>query len=192
MSENASTTPIDAVGPTLQLIAATYRSPGPALQEDLVTGAFAAALDALADAAGTTAPEFGDVDWNELRAAYVALFVTCPGGIAAPPYVGYAADGELLGSTTDALLAFYRGQGLQVNADWADLPDHVAAVAEAGALLADADRDEAARTLAAAFLSPWFERYASAVVAADTSGFYGPLTEFFRSVMSEVACEVAS
>ena len=173
-----------------QLIATTYRAPGAPLRDDLAGGAFGEAVATLAAATGVTAPTLSDPPWPTLQSSHVALFVSGLGGVAAPPYVGYAVDGELLGPTAEALAGLYHQHGIEIDPDWADLPDHVAAVAEAGLLLLEAERTEAAQTVLIDFLSPWFQRYAAAVAAADVSGFYGPLTEFLGSVTSEVAREV--
>lgn len=185
-------TECEILGLTLQLVAATYRTPTAALRDDLASGAFVEALAQVADAAGRRAPTLDAIDWTAIEVAHVTLFVTNPRRVPAPPYVGYAVDDELLGPTSEALAAFLRHHGVEVREGWGDLGDHVAAVAEAGALLAEAGRTDAARLLGGAYLLPWLERYAPAVVAADDSGFYGPLTEFFRSVMSEVAREDAA
>ncbi len=182
----------ELVGLAFQLVAATYRSPDAGLRDDLHSGAFEAAIAELAEAAGTTAPVLPKVDWPKLQTTYVALFVTNAAGVPAPPYVGLALDGELLGPSAEALKRFLAHHGVETAAGWHDLPDHVAAVAEAGVLLADAGRDDAACVLLERFLSPWFQRYASEVVAADDSGFYGPLTEFLGSFTSEVECEAAA
>lgn len=182
----------EVAGPALQLVAATYRSPDAALRDDLDSGAFAAAVAALAEATGVAAPVLAVAAWPRLQSTYVALFVTNPSGVPAQPYVGFALDGELLGPSAQALKAFLSHHGVEVAAGWHDLPDHVAAVAEAGALLAEAGRDAAACVLLERFLSPWFQRYAPEVVAADVSGFYGPMTEFLGSLLSEVSCEAAS
>jgi putative dimethyl sulfoxide reductase chaperone len=182
----------EAVGLTLQLVAATYRSPEAPLQADLASGALQEALDALAAHAGVDAPQVGAPDWALVQSSYVDLFVSSVRRVVAPPYVGFAIDGELLGPSVDTLKAFLAHHGVEVAAGWHDLPDHVAAVAEAGALLQGAGRDDAACVLLARFLSPWFERYAPEVVAADVSGFYGPLTEFLGSLVNEVACEAAA
>lgn len=195
MRQDAATRPAPsagAIGIALQLVAATYRSPDAALRDDLDSGAFAAATAALAEATGTTPPALTEVDWPRLRSTYVALFVTNAGGVPAPPYVGLALDGELLGPSAAALRTFLAHHGVEVTAGWHDLADHVAAVAEAGALLAEAGRDDVACVLLERFLSPWFQRYAPDVVAADVSGFYGPLTEFLASCLSEVSCEAAA
>jgi putative dimethyl sulfoxide reductase chaperone len=195
MKHDATARPVesaDVIAQALQLVAATYRSPDAALRNDLDSGAFATTVAELAEAAGVTAPTLGEVDWPKVQTAYVALFVTNAAGIPAPPYVGLALDGELLGPSSEALKRFLAHHGVETAAGWHDLPDHVAAVAEAGALLADAGRDDAACVLLERFLSPWFQRYASEIVAADDSGFYGPLTEFLGSLLSEVSCEAAA
>ena len=184
--------PSEAVGLTLQLVATTYRSPDARLQADIASGALQEALDALAAHAAVAAPLVGAPDWALVQSSYVDLFVSSVRRVVAPPYVGFALDGELLGPSVDALKAFLAHHGVEVAAGWHDLPDDVAAVAEAGALLQGAGRDDAARVLLARFLSPWFQRYAPEVVAADVSGFYGPLTEFLGSLVNEVAREDAS
>jgi TorA maturation chaperone TorD len=176
----------------LQLVAAAYRTPSPALRDDLAAGTFAAAVEALAEAAGVGAPALAEADWTTLQSSHLALFVTGRGGVAAPPYVGFAADDELLGPTAEDLAGLYRQHGIEIDPHWSDLPDHVAAVAEAGLLLLEADRDAAALDLLVRFLHPWFHRYTDAIAAADVSGFYGPLTEFLCSVMSEVASEATA
>jgi TorA maturation chaperone TorD len=176
----------------LQLTAALYAAPGEALRRDLTDGAIAEAVAALAAATGVPGPSFAAPDTGTLQSSHVALFVSGWGGVAAPPYVGFAVDDELLGPTAAALAELYRQHGLEVDPHWSDLPDHVAAVAEAGLLLLEAGRGGAAATLLVEFLAPWFQRYAAAVAAADVSGFYGPLTEFLSSVTSEVVREATA
>jgi TorA maturation chaperone TorD len=171
----------------MDVIASSFRSPGKALRDNLNSGALAEALKTLAEGRSIEVPEFSDLDWSRLRSSYVALFVSSGHGIAAPPYAGFALDGELLGPSVEGFKAFLAHHGVEITATWADLPDHIAAIAEAGALLARADRTEAARLLLGDFLAPWFWRYHDAVVAADASGFYGPLTTFVNSYLREVA-----
>jgi hypothetical protein len=120
------------VGLALQIVAAAYRTPSAALRADLAGGAFASALDELAYAVGLPAPAMGDADESRLAASHAALFVSHLGGVAAPPYVGFAVD----------------------------LPDHVAAVAEAGALLLEAGPRRRRARPARAVPLPWFQRYA--------------------------------
>jgi TorA maturation chaperone TorD len=179
------------LGLSLQLVVGVYASPGDALRADLEGGAFQEAVALAARPAGLTAPDLDVPPWRTLQARYVDLFVSSPNGLPAPPYVGYAVDGELLGPTARRLKAFYDEHGVTPNGAWGDLPDHLAAVAEAGTLLVEAGRPDAARTLAARFLLPWFERYAEPVVDADTSGFYGPMTRFLHAAIKEVTREAA-
>jgi TorA maturation chaperone TorD len=181
----------ELLGLTLQLAAGVYASPGDALRADLEGGAFQEAVTALAERAALPAPDLSLPPWRTLQARYVDLFVSSPNGLPAPPYVGYAADDELLGPTARRLKDLYDRNGVTPNGAWGDLPDHLAAVAEAGALLVEAGRPDAARELGAAFLTPWFERYAAAVVDRDDSGFYGPMTRFLHAAIKEVTREAA-
>jgi TorA maturation chaperone TorD len=184
---------VDAVlDVALQLIAAVYRAPGTALAADLASGDVVEAVGALAHALEIPAPVLARPDLATLQHCHVDLFVTRAGGLTAPPYVGLAADGELLGPTAEALAAFYAHHDIRPAATWHDLPDHVSAVAEAGLLLLAAGRTEAASGLLTRFIGPWFARYAAAVDAADVSGFYGPLTRFLNSAVLEVSREAAA
>jgi TorA maturation chaperone TorD len=177
---------------TLQLVAGLYRAPDADLVEDLASGRLAAATLELARAVGTQAPRLNAPSLATLQAAHVALFVTSAGGLPAPPYVGLAADGELLGPTAESLARFYAQHGIKPSPTWLDLPDHVSAVAQAGLLLHGAGRSAAATELLARFIAPWFTRYAAAVDAADVSGFYGPLTRFLATAVLEVTREAAA
>jgi len=175
-----------------QLIAGTYRSPGDALRHDLASGALAEARTALAEALDIDAPELQAPDWTTLQASYVDLFVSSGNGIAAPPYVGYAIDDELMGPSAQLLGAAFSDHGIELQDAWSDLPDHVAAVAEGGTLLAHGDRPEAAYALLEGYLAPWFERYAASIEAKDVSGFYAPMTKFLQAAIKEVTREARS
>lgn len=176
----------------LQLVAGTYAPPSEALRADLDTGAVRRATGLLADLTGAEAPDLDAADWRDVQAGHVDLFVASGRGVAAPPYVGYAVDGELLGPTARALKDVYDAQGVTPDAGWRDMPDHVAAVAEAGALILDAGRPDAARELAARFVVPWLDRYAEAVAHRDTSGFYGPMSRFLHAAIREVTRETSA
>jgi putative dimethyl sulfoxide reductase chaperone len=176
----------------LQLIAGTYRSPSAALRDDLASGALPEAYAALAEALDLDGPDVGAPEWGTLQAAYVDLFVSSGDGIAAPPYVGYAIDDELMGPSAQLLGAAFSDHGIELQDAWRDLPDHLAAVAEGGALLVRSDRPEAAQTLLAGYLAPWFERYATAIDTKDVSGFYGPVTKFLQAAIKEVTREARS
>lgn len=175
-----------------QLIAGTYRSPGAALRADLASGALGGAQEAVAEALDLDPPAFEVPSWTTLEAVYVDLFVTSAGGIAAPPYVGYAIDGELMGPSAQLLGAAFADHGIELQDAWSDLPDHVAAVAEGGTLLIRSGRPEAAQALLEGYVAPWFDRFARAIETKDVSGFYGPVTRFLQAAIKEVTRETRS
>lgn len=181
-----------ALGLALQLVAGSYAPPSEALRTDLDAGTLDEAAGLLAGLTGVEAPELDVADWTDVQAGHVDLFVASGRGVAAPPYVGYAVDGELLGPTARAVKGVYDAQGVMPDAGWRDMPDHVAAVAEAGALLFEAGRPDAARELATRFVAPWLDRYADAVADRDESGFYGPMSRFLHAAIREVTRETAT
>jgi len=162
--------------------AATFRSPGGALERDLASGRLQEALAELARDRGLPPPKLPEVPLSELQAAYTRLFVANPGGLPAPPYAGYALDGRLMGEAQDALQAFYAAHGLAVDESWKELPDHLAAVGEAVALLSNQD-PQAARALALGYLHPWLQRYADLVAGEDPTGFYGTICQTLKQVL---------
>lgn len=170
----------------LQLVAGAYASPRDALAADLASGTFGAVVQDVADGLGVDAPDLGQPQVATLQSCYVDLFVSSARGLSSPPYVGYAVDDELLGPTAVELGRFLEGHGIGTDPGWTDLPDHLAAVAEAAGLLARDGHDEAARYVLTHFLCPWFDRYAAHVASKDVSGFYGPLTRFLHASIREV------
>lgn len=180
----------DALAAACQVVAAVYRSPGEGLNDDLRSGRLSAVTDALAAYAGLEPPRgpHAPPPFEELRSTYVALFVSRAGGVPAPPYIGLVHDRELLGPSVTRLRADLESLGLRLRPEWNELPDHLAAVAEAVELMLEHGRVGAAVALTATYLVPWFARYADAVAEADASGFYGELSRFLRFVLKEVAC----
>ena len=178
-----------ALDPLLQLVAATYRTPGHALRADLESGAFADACGALGDVLDLVPPTFDTLDFGTIQERHVALFVSSLDGIVAPPYTGFAVDGELLGDTFQAMGGTFARYGIEVRGDWADLPDHVADVAEGAGLLLEAGSLDGALEVLERYLAPWFDRYAAAVAAADVGGVYGALTPFLGAAIKEVVRE---
>jgi putative dimethyl sulfoxide reductase chaperone len=182
----------EALAGLFQLITATYRSPGDALAADLESGRLASLAGTVAASLDVPAPRLPVIDWSALEARYVELFVTARGRLPAPPYAGYALDGELLGDSVTALKRFYDAHGFELDPEWRDLPDHVALIAEAGTLLCAAGRVEPAMELMTRYLLPWFERYASAVIERDADGLYGSMTRFLSTATNEVKREAAA
>ncbi len=164
------------------IAAATFRSPGKALERDLQSGSLQTALEALADQYDLPPPRLPRVSLSDLQSAYVRLFAANPEGLPAPPYAGYALEGRLMGEAQEALEAFYNEHGLAPQEDWRDLPDHLAALGEAIALLSGT-RPEAARALALGYLKPWLERYAEVVKREDSTGFYATVCTLLKNVL---------
>ncbi|APD09794.1 MULTISPECIES: TorD/DmsD family molecular chaperone [Thermus] len=158
--------------------ASLFSPPGEALYRELHG---ATLQDALEELAGhpVTLPQ---VPLSELQVAYTLLFVTHPEGLPAPPYASYALDGELFGPSYQRLLEIYREGGLEVQETWRDLPDHLAALGEAIALL-HPRRPDLARRLAQEFLRPWLKRFAPVVKAKDPTGFYAQLVAWLEEVL---------
>ncbi|WP_347241284.1 molecular chaperone TorD family protein [Thermus sp.] len=162
--------------------ASLFAPPGEALWRELQGGTLEEALSELKGSpVALPRPSFA-----ELQAAYTALFVTNPQGVPAPPYAGYARDGELLGPSYHRLLELYREGGLEVRESWRDLPDHLAALGEAMALLAP-KRPDLVERLAREFLHPWLQRFGEAVKAHDPTGFYAGAVNLLAEVIHEKA-----
>ena len=176
----------DTLALVYNLIAASYASPGQALREDVESGRFDAALAALAKRLELAPVTLGDAAFDTLRAQYVDLFVSSGTGLTSPPYLGYAVDGELLGPAAEAMGRFLLAHDVGINLEWTDMPDHLAAIGEAGLFLLGMDRTDAALELLERYVRPWFDRYATAVATKDVSGFYGPLTTFMHASIREV------
>jgi TorA maturation chaperone TorD len=160
------------------VVAGFFAPPGEVLWKELQGGTLEEALSELRGApVALPHPPF-----PALQEAYTALFVTNPQGVPAPPYAGYAKDGVLLGPSYHRLLELYREGGLEVQESWRDLPDHLAALGEAIALLASS-RPDLAERLAREFLFPWLSRFGEAVKAHDPTGFYGQAVAVLKEVL---------
>ncbi len=177
----------EALAAACQLAAAVIRTPCDSLMDDLRSGRLAHLTDALAVWAGAPRPRVPHAppDAGALRAAHTALFVSRAGGVPAPPYLGLLRDRELMGPSARRLSAELQAMGLRTREAWRELPDHVAAVAEAADLLLEHGRRAEAAGLARRYLAPWFDRYADAVAGADETGFYGEIAILLRRVLAE-------
>lgn len=152
------------------VVASAFAPPGEAFRQELELGTLEEALGELLGRK-VTLPH---PPLTELQAAYTRLFVNHPSGAAAPPYTAYARDGVLFGPSYQALVRAFQEGGLEVQETWRDLPDHVASLGEAMALLAPR-RPDLARWLLLNYLEPWVARYRPAVAREDPTGFYSTL-----------------
>jgi TorA maturation chaperone TorD len=167
--------------------AATFAPPRAALEQDLTSGSLQAAIAEMAEIKGLTPPELPRAEMIDLQTTYTRLFVTNPAGLPCPPYVGMALDEKLFGDGFDRLLELYQTAGLETSPDWRDLPDHLAVVGEAMALLET--KPALAQSLALEYLYPWLKRYTPALQEADTTRFYSSVAGFLLQVLEEVKRE---
>lgn len=170
------------------ITAAVFAPPRAALMQDLESGTLQEALNELCETYGVAGWVVPSLDLTHLQSSHTALFVSRPGGLPVVPYVAYAQDQELFGQTFYRYLQQLQLWGLEVSSDWRDLPDHVAAVGEAVALLAELNPSTATR-LALDYLKPWFDFNAATLVLQDTSGFYGQVALVLQAVLQEVEHE---
>lgn len=183
-------------------IAACYYEPDPAFQEE---GMFQSLLESvslahpdLAHLAQTLGDEFRRTPISELLLDYTRLFLG-PSHILAKPYgsVWLEDDKRLMGETTMAVVGLYREGGFDVDAEFHELPDHIAVELEflylliyrehEARLAEDPDRLSSATNLKQRFLSQhlgrWATRFTDTVKAEAQSFFYQCLAELTDSLV---------
>lgn len=177
-------------------LAACYYEPDPAFEEEGMFASMAAAA-ALVDAdmaprARKLGEEFRGTAGNELLLDYTRLFLG-PMDILAKPYGSYWLDEEktLMGDSTLAVLDLYQEAEFEMDEEFKELPDHIAAELEFLYLLtfrenearAADDAAEAAKWLElrkrflVRHLGAWVAPFAAAVKAGARPGFYRELAE---------------
>jgi len=184
-----------------RLLAACYYQPGPEFAEEKVFDAMleaAAVIDAaLAPSVHRLGVAFLAADPQELLVDYTRLFIG-PLDTIARPYGSVWLDARqtLMQDSTQAVLALYAEGGFDMDNEFRDLPDHIAAELEFLYLLlfrqAEAERDGDARAteeyagLRRRFLDEhlgrWVEPFAAAIRAGAETDFYrelAGLTEAF-------------
>ena len=179
-----------------RLLAACYYQPEAHLTEEDVFGSLARAagrLDpVLAEAARRLAAGFAAETLQELLLDYTRLFLG-PMDILAKPYGSVWLEGEkvVMGDSTMAVLALYREGGFELDENFREVPDHIAAELEFLYLLlfqeSEARRGGDAEGLAKAaglkrrFLQNHLGRWVTPFTAAMKSGadtdFYKTLAE---------------
>jgi len=179
-----------------RFLAACYYQPGPEFSEEKVFGSM---LDAatrihpdLAAHARRLGEEFSAEDPESLLVDYTRLFLG-PGPIVAKPYGSVWLDGEntLMGDSTMAVQELYHEGGFEMDEDFRELPDHIAAELEFLYLLIYRENEghrngepEAVKTAAGLRrrfldeqLGRWIGPFTAAVKAGAQSGFYRELAE---------------
>ena len=190
-----------------RLLAACYYQPGPEYAEEQV---FDSMLDAairihpdLAARARRLGEEFSAAGPDSLLLDYTRLFLG-PSHIIAKPYGSVWLDGEetLMQDSTMAVLEMYQEGGFEIDEDFRELPDHIAAELEFLYLLIyrenEARRNDDPEALSAmtglrkrfldAHLGSWVGPFTAAVRAGAQSGFYRELAALTdRFVIMEAA-----
>lgn len=157
----------------------------------------------LAEAATRLSSAFKSTPIDELLLDYTRLFLG-PTEILAQPYGSVWLEGQkqLLGETTLAVVELYREGGFDIDSEFREVPDHVAAELEFLYLLifrqneairaADAARlasvTDLERRFLAEHLGEWAGPFAQAIRAGAQSAFYGALADLTAAF---VAAEVA-
>ena len=129
-------------------------------------------------------PDLPSTGPRDILVAYTRLFIG-PGMIPAPPYGSVYLDreGQVQGPSTREVERFYAANGLAVERDAAELPDHAAIELEFSAHLLDqavvaADADRRRQLLdrheefERRFLQPWLPEFGRRVAAAAVHPFY--------------------
>jgi len=177
-----------------RLLAACFYEPGAEFVEEKVFESMATAAEcfdrSLAEQAGRLAKAFEGEDPQELLVDYTRLFL---GPIEAParPYGSVWLDDRqiLMQESTQGVIALYEEGGFEIDEDFRDLPDHVAAELEFMYLLlfrqAEALRNDDAqarqrfaglqRRLLDEHLGRWVAPFAAATGAAAQTAFYREL-----------------
>src|SRR3990170_6323491 len=195
-----------------RLLAACYYQPGPEFAEDKV---FDSMLEAatrihpdLAAQARRLGEEFSAEGHESLLLDYTRLFLG-PSHIIAKPYGSVWLEGEktLMGDSTMAVQELYRKGGFEIDEEFRELPDHIAAELEFLYLLIYRENEghrngepEAVKTAAGLRkrfldeqLGRWIGPFTAAVTAGAQSGFYRQLAELTdRFVKMEASGDNAS
>jgi TorA maturation chaperone TorD len=184
-------------------IAACYYQPEPAFAEE---GVFATLLDAarlvhpdLVPHAEKLGTEFASAATADLLLDYTRLFLG-PSHILAKPYGSFWLEEQktLMGESTMAVLELYRAGGFDMDEEFKELPDHVAAELEFLYLLifrqnearqnGDQERLNAMTALKKRFLAEhlgrWIEPFTETVKKTAESVFYRQLAELTALLVS--------
>ena len=179
-----------------RFLAACYYQPGPEFAEERV---FDSMLDAatrihteLAAQARRLGEEFSAEDPESLLLDYTRLFLG-PSHVIAKPYgsVWLEDQNTLMGDSTMAVLALYEEGGFEIDEEFRELPDHIAAELEFLYLLIYRENEahrigepealKAATGLKKRFLDEqlglWIGSFTATVKAGAQSGFYRQLAE---------------
>jgi TorA maturation chaperone TorD len=184
-----------------RLLSACYYQPSVAWDEANLFATLTTILEAVSPEASQSARRMSDAweqeNLEELNVHYARLFVG-PLSLQAPPYgsVYLDADHKVMGASTLEVRRYYREAGLEMDADFAELPDHIAVELEfisyllQRAVASDNDADlklwlERGHHFLDTFLGPWYRRLCAEIRANSADGFYTPLAECTELLVSQ-------
>jgi TorA maturation chaperone TorD len=187
-----------------RLLAACYYQPGPEFAEEDLFGALSRAAGLIdpetAEKARLLRGEFEGSSLEELLLDYSRLFLG-PFEILAKPYGSVWLEGEkvVMGDSTMAALDLYREGGFELDENFREVPDHVAAELEFLYLLifkenearraADAEGLAAARGIKRRFLKNhlgrWITPFAQAMKDGSRTAFYRYVAELTEDFVKE-------
>lgn len=187
-----------------RLLSASYYQPAPEFAEEDVFGALSRAAGLIgpetAEKARLLNEEFERSSLEELLLDYSRLFLG-PFEILAKPYGSVWLEGEkvVMGETTMAVLDLYREGGFELDENFREVPDHIAAELEFLYLLIfkenEARRSEDAEGLASArefkhrflknHLGHWITPFAKAMKDGAQTAFYTFLAELTEDFVKE-------
>jgi TorA maturation chaperone TorD len=173
----------DLCGPAqeiLEQVGNLLSPPGPAAARELNQ-----ALSAFDDPAGLCA---------QLETAYVRLFVSDQGGVAAPLYHScYQGEGLLMGPAAQEMARRLEAAGLGLEEESAEPPDHLAVELEYLILLLEdgwSHDDPAllaeAGEFAGRFMLPWVEGFLSRLSAETEARFYPLAAELLTALLARL------
>ena len=187
-----------------RFLAACYYLPGPEFSEERVFDSMreaAAKLDpAFAEPVDALGRAFAGTPLQELQVDYTALFLN-PTGAAAMPYESFWVAGNdpmRTHEATDEVRRFYAEAGFEIDEEFRDLPDHIAAemellfaliFREARARAMGDPTDELAATelrlrFLRSHLGRWVTPFTAALQAEADTDFYRTLADVTRRFVS--------
>ena len=166
------------------------------LMEERLLGHLSDALATVCPEAQASAEEMAkairQIGDEELAVDHARLFLG-PFGLKAGPYGSLYLDGEgtVMGDSTMRVLQIYEQEGLEIDGEFAELPDHVAAELEfmyylisraveefgSGELDCCAHSVATQETFLAEFLLPWLHPFCNRIVDGAETVFYRALAD---------------
>jgi TorA maturation chaperone TorD len=184
-----------------RLLSACYYQPSSAWSEADLFTQLAGVLKVISPEASAAALRMDEAwqkcDLEKLTVDYARLLVG-PMALQAPPYGSVYLDGDkqVMGASTVQVLQFYREAGLDLDADFTEMPDHIAVELEfVSYLLQKAAASENGADLKpwlergthflAGFLTPWCGQFCAALRSNADNPFYAALADCTDLLVSQ-------